>query len=169
VEQERQPTRNASVWREITTPGYLERARARAQKRTSPWNLLLIPVALGGLVAIVYALVHVMWAIHTFIYPEHIGHAGEFWGRGIRPLPFASSFLFLMPLILAALPLSLMIANCIVWCIPPARRAFQREGREEEWWSFPVAMRQLWQISQLLVPIGLLLSLVGAATLRHLR
>jgi len=45
-----------------------------------------------------------MWAVHVFLYPAHNGHLGEFWGRGIGFLSFVSSFLLLMPLVLAAIP-----------------------------------------------------------------
>lgn len=33
---------------ELRTPGYVERAQQRVQRRKSPWNLLLIPFGIGG-------------------------------------------------------------------------------------------------------------------------
>ncbi len=110
-----------------------------------------------------------MWFVHTVFYPEHAGHLGEFWGKGIGFFCFLSSFLLLIPLLFAAIPLSLSIANCIVWCVPPARRAFEREGKADEWMSFSVAMYRLWRLSLWIVPICLMLSFIGAATLAHLR
>jgi hypothetical protein len=110
-----------------------------------------------------------MWKVHTILYPAHVGHLGEFWGNGLSTGAFISSFLLVIPLLFAAIPLCLMVANCVGWCILPARRAFDREAQAAPWLSFRVAMSQLWLISLYVVPICLLLSLVGAATLKSLR
>lgn len=164
-----QQTGNGSIWKEVSSAGYLDRVRARASKRTSPWNLLLIPLFLAGFFLIPYVLFRCMWAVHIFLYPAHNGHLGEFWGRGIGFPSFVSSFLLLIPLVFAGVPMSMMMANCITWFIPAARGAFRREGEVEPAFSFPVAMRQLWRVSRVMVPICLLLSLVGAGTLVNLR
>jgi len=103
------------------------------------------------------------------LYPAHDGHLGEFWGRGIGFSAFVSSFLLVLPLVFAAIPMSMLMANSVTWCIPAARRAFQREGEAEPEYSFPVAMRQLWRVARALIPICLLLSLLGAATLTNLK
>ncbi|HSR10722.1 MAG TPA: hypothetical protein VLS90_04710, partial [Thermodesulfobacteriota bacterium] len=88
---------------------------------------------------------------------------------GIGFQPFISSFLLLIPIILASIPLGLVVANCIAWCIPPARRVFDREAEGIEWAAFGDAMGGLAKMSLILVPICLLLSFVGAATLRSLK
>lgn len=103
------------------------------------------------------------------LYPAHDGHLGEFWRRGIGFPAFVSSFLLVLPLVFAGIPISMLMANSITWCIPVARRAFQREGEAETAYSFPVAMRQLWRLSRAMIPICLLLSLLGAATLTNLK
>jgi len=169
VDQEPKANSAGSIWKEVTTQGYLERARARAQKRKSPWNLLLIPFFLAGIPSITYALFRIMWIVHTTFYPQHAGQLREFWGSQIGFFAFVSSFLMLVPLLFAAIPLTLMIANSIFWLVRPARRAFEREAGDDESMSFSGAMSQLWAISKWIVPICLLLSLVGAVTLRHLR
>lgn len=166
---QRPQTGNNSIWKDVSTPGYLDRVRVRAQKRTSPWNLLLIPLCFGGFFLIPYALFRCMWAVHIWLYPAHDGHLGEFWGKGIGFLSFVSSLLLLLPLVLAGIPISMLMANSITWCIPAARRAFLREGEAEIAFSFPVAMRQLWRVSRWMLPICLFLSLMGAVTLTKLR
>jgi len=160
---------NDSIWTEVSTPGYLDRVRGRTSKRTSPWNLLLIPLSFCGFFMIPYLLFRCMWAVHILLYPAHGGHLSEFWGRGIGFSAFVSSFLLLLPLVFAGIPISMLMANCVTWCIPAARRAFQREGEVEIAYSFPVAMRQLWRVSRAMIPICLLLSLLGAATLTNLK
>ena len=160
---------NKSIWKEFTPPGYLGRARARSQLRTSPWNVPLIPLVFGGLGFIGYALFKMMWFVHTYFYPAHAGRLGEFWGADISGRSFISSFLLAVPLFFAALPLSLMLANCAMWCVPAAREAFMREGQADPWLLFPVAMRQLALISLFVVPVCLLLSLLGAVTLKSLK
>jgi hypothetical protein len=72
-----------SIKREVSATGYLRRAQQRATRRKSLWNLILIPLFLGGAGLITYALFQIMWRIHIIIYPAHIGKLGEFWGEGI--------------------------------------------------------------------------------------
>ena len=163
-----QPTlRNIS--KEIRTRGYFARARQRAQRRKSPWNLILIPLDLIGIGGFTYILFQIMWRVNTAIYPDHAGRLGEFWGKGIGFNAFVSSFLLLMPLFFAAIPLGLLFANSIAWIIPPARRVFDGEAEGVKWASFPEAMGGVWNVAMVLVPICLLLSLIGALTLKSLK
>ena len=53
--------------------GAIVRARGRARRRKSPWNLLLMLLSVGSLVAITYTAFMLMWQIHVVIYPEHAG------------------------------------------------------------------------------------------------
>ena len=50
-------------------------ARQRAKRRKSPWNLILIPLVIGGIGSVWYGLFQLMWKIHINIYPEHIQEA----------------------------------------------------------------------------------------------
>src|SRR5262249_8644481 len=84
--------------------GYVKRARVRAQRRKSAWNLVLIPLVVGGVGGTMYVLFRTMWYIHTVIYPAHVGRLAEFWGKNMSFASFVSSFLLLMPLFFAALP-----------------------------------------------------------------
>lgn len=161
--------RRKSLRNELLTPGYIARAHERAQRRKSAWNIILIPLVLCGWGSITYGLFRVMWHVHTLLYPAHAGRLPEFWGRNISGPSFISSFMLLIPLLFAAIPLGMMAANFVAWWIPPARRAFEREAQGVEWASFPEAMSSLCRFSLVLVPLGLLLSFVGAATLKNLR
>jgi hypothetical protein len=154
---------------EVFSEGYSERAQERARARRSPWHLILIPLFFGIAAAITYVLFQIMWRIHVAIYPEHVDRLTEFWGKGISFSAFVSSFLLVVPLFLAALPISMMIANAVIWLIPPARRALNKKAEGVKWASFAEAMRGLWIVSGVVVPSCLLLSFIGAATLASLR
>jgi hypothetical protein len=128
-----------------------------------------VPLVLAGIPSITYALFQIMWTVHTTFYPQHAGHLGEFWGRRLGFSAFVPSFLLVVPLFFAAIPVTMMIANCLAWLVTPARRAFEREGEADAALSFSGAMSGLWGVSKWMVPICLILSLLGAATLAHLR
>lgn len=158
-----------NILKELRTPGYLGRAQQRAQRRKSPWNLILIPLGFGWIAGSAYVLFQLMWRVHTAIYPEHTGRFSEFWGRGISFTSFVSSFLLMMPLLVAAVPLGLLFSNCIAWCVIPARKAFAKEAEGVKGASFREAMQGLWVFAKILVPICLLLSFAGAVTLKNLK
>jgi hypothetical protein len=154
--------------KEVTSHGYFGRARQRAQRRKSVWNLLLIPLVFGFVVATTYVLFRVMWEVHTAIYPSHVGRLAEFWGKNISLGSFVSSLLLLLPLFFASLPIGMILANLIAWLIPSARRIFDREAEGVAGASFTEAISGLWKVALVLVPICLVLSSIGAATLRDL-
>jgi len=110
-----------------------------------------------------------MWSVHTKIYPEHAGRFSEFWGKDISFTSFVSSFLLMMPLLVAAIPMGLLFSNCIAWCIFPARKVFAKEAGGVKGASFREAMHGLWIFAKILVPICLLLSFAGAVTLKNLK
>ena len=164
-----EPPNLRNIAKEISSEGYFERARQRAKRRKSPWNLVLLPLGLCSMAFICYALFQVMWHVHTLFYPEHSGRLREFWVRGISGRAFVSSFMLLMPLLIAAIPLGMIFANAVAWCIPPARRAFAQEANGVKWASFPEAMGGLTKIAFVIVPICIALSFIGAFTLVNLK
>lgn len=155
--------------KEVFSEGYFKRAQLRARRRRSPWNLILIPLVLGGVAGTSYVLFRTMWYVHTAIYPTHAGRLAEFWGKNISFGSFVSSFLLSVPLFFAALPLGMIVANLVAWLIPPARRTFAREAEGVVGASFAEATSDLWKLASILVPVCLVLSCIGAATLRDLR
>ena len=109
-----------------------------------------------------------MWEVHTAIYPSHVGRLSEFWGKNISLGSFVSSFLLLVPLFFASLPIGMILANLIAWLIPAACRTFDREAEGVTGASFTEAVSGLWKAALILVPICLVLSIIGAATLSDL-
>jgi hypothetical protein len=158
-----------NIAREVNANGYFDRAYRRARRRKSLWNIVFVPLVLAGILATSYTLFHIMWGLHTVIYPGHVGKLGEFWGRGTGLPSFVASFLLLIPLLILSLPVSMLLANSVLWLIPSARRALDQEAEGIKWASFDEAMGGLWRVCKIMVPICLLLSLIGAATLSALR
>src|SRR5258708_38681130 len=95
-------------------------ARVRAQRRKSPWNLILIPLVLSGWLGAWYGLCWVAWAFHQWLYPQHLFR--DFWQANISFSSFVPSFLMLFAPVPGAVCLGMAAANCIAWLIPPARR-----------------------------------------------
>lgn len=154
---------------EVFTEGYWGRARQRAQRRRSWWNLVLIPLVIGGVALTFYALFQLMWQVHVMIYPEHAGQLGDFWRKYVSFRSFISSFLLAVPLGIVALPLGMIAANIVAWSIPPARRAFAREAEGVAGAPLRQSLGELGKLALFLLPLCLTLSLIGAATLGNLR
>jgi len=162
----RQPDMDKNPVKEVTKPGYYGRARQRAQRRKSPWNILLLPLVGGGVWLCASILWVVMWRVHVAIYPDHAGVTFKELVGGRTTFGF---FLFFFPLLFASMPLGYMLANCIAWCIGPARKAFDSEARGFPGTSFRASQRGLWMIGKYVIPLCLLLSLIGALTMRTLK
>jgi hypothetical protein len=134
---------------EVSGKGYFGRAQQRAARRKSPWNLLDLLFGLPCMGAAWWAFVHGIWAVRNLVMPQHavsfstVLHARA---TGLVPIIF-----FVAPLF-AAIPVGLFLSNCIVWCIPPYRRASQREAEGVWHASFADAQKDL---SLLAVCIGL--------------
>jgi hypothetical protein len=144
--------------------------RERVSRRKSLWHLPKILLTFLLLGILWFALFQAMWDVHVFFYPQHNGHLHQFWNEGIGFRAFASSFILLMPLLFPSIGLSMLITNLILWCIPPARRTFEREAGKIKQMSFRGANKGLVRITfRYLLPIGLGLSLVGALTLSSLK
>ena len=86
--------------------------RKRRAGRRSAWNLLCVLVGVGLMCVLWFGLFHGMWRLHVHFFPEHRPYERQFWGSGISPGAFASSFLMLMPLALPATVLGFLAANC---------------------------------------------------------
>jgi hypothetical protein len=110
-----------------------------------------------------------MWRLHVHFFPEHRPYERQFWGSGISPGAFASSFLMLMPLALPATVLGFLAANCLVWLIPPARRSMQGEAAGDKEMTFSGSNSGLIKWGTIPSIICVILSIIGAVTLRSLR
>ncbi len=134
---------------EVSRKGYLGRAQQRAARRKSPWNLLDLLFGIACMGVAWWAFVHGVWAVRNVVLPQHaVSFPTALHSRatGLAPIVF-----FVAPLV-AAIPVGLFLSNCIVWCIPPYRRASQREAQGVWHASFVDAQKDL---SLLALCIGL--------------
>jgi hypothetical protein len=76
------------------------------------------------------------------------------------------SILFFVAPFFAAIPLGFLAGNLAAWCLPPARRAFEREARGVARASFARAQKDILKVSLVLVPIGMGAGLLGAVLIR---
>ena len=130
---------------------YIEEAHARAQRRKSPWNLLLIPTFATACGFLWWSFARLVERLHQSIYPsESITHAT---GAGAIVASVAPFF--------AAIPLAFIVANAMIWLVPPARRALNHEAQGHPGTTFRQSQQQLLAISKLLVPIALTIAAVG--------
>ena len=142
-------------------------AQQRARRRRSPWNLILIPLALVGWLGTWYGLFRIVWVFHVTLYPQH--RIQEFWQEGISLSSFLPSFLMVFALMPGAVCLGLVLANCAAWLVIPARRAFDREAVGHPGTRFGEATSTLLKFAALTLPAGLAVALLSAWALPSLR
>ncbi len=131
---------------------YLAEAQKRAQRRRSAWNLLLIPAVLLPLGLLVSGLVLVLQFLHQARYSAQALASAS----GFGPI-FTT-----IGALLAAIPLSLLIGNRLVWLIIPTRRVLEHEARAVPKTDFVSAQRQLIRFGRIAVPVSLGLAVLGA-------
>src|ERR1043166_8369997 len=90
-------------------------AQQRAQRRKSPWNLILLPLGFVATGATWYGLFRVVWAFHLQFYPQH--ELRDFWAKGISFSSFVPSFLMVFALVPGAVCAGLAITNCLAWLV----------------------------------------------------
>ncbi len=146
---------------------YYSAARLRARWRRSPWNLILIPLSLAGWLGSWYGLFRPVWAFNVWLYPDHL--FSNFWKEGISFSSFALSFLMFFGPAPGALCLGLVIANCVSWLLPPARRVFDAEAAGYPGTSFGESNKALLGLALRLVPTGFVVALIAAGFLKSLK
>lgn len=145
------------------------KAMSRSRQRNGFLSFLKVILMLGFAQVIFMGLFNCMWLVHVYFYPAHEGKFYEFWREGISPLSFISSFLMVMPLIFAAIPLGMILANCVLFSIPFVRRLIEQETETVKGKNFGESMSDIFIICVFFVPVCLVLSLIGAVTLSDLR
>ena len=163
----REPGSLGSAIDELKAGTFTANARLRAQRRRSPWNLILIPLGFGYIIGVNYLLFRIVWAFHTLFYPSHELHA--FWQSGITLASFIPSFLMVFALTPGSIGAGLMIGNLLAWTVAPARRTFNAEARGYPGTDFRSAMRGLWSFVCVTLPAGMILALVSAYFLKSLK
>ena len=67
-----------------------------------------------------------------------------------------------LSLVLATIPVSLLMTNCLVWLVGPARRALEAEAKPYPGASFSASQRALLGLAGWWVPATLTLAVLGA-------
>ena len=131
---------------------YVRSAKARAKRRRSGWNLLLIPAVIAPLAALWVLGFEASNQIHGAIHP---GEDLKSNASGIGPIVTTLALVF------GALPLSFLIGNLFVRLIPSARRALDREAQGQPQSSFMEAQRALVKICGFVVPAAIAAWAIG--------
>jgi hypothetical protein len=121
---------------------YFEGARHRAQRRKSPWNLILIPFAIAGM-----ALCWWLLALPIFHFRQSGMSDSIFLSGGTR----AGLILFYVGLGFCSIGPGFLIANAMTWFIPPARKIFDREAIGHKGTDFKSACRGLIKFSMIIL------------------
>jgi hypothetical protein len=148
---------------EVHRKGYFGRLFARAARRKSRWNLLLIPIALCSIVFVAWLSLRLVWVLRNFIVSDRAVPFSTLirqQSSGLAPL------LFFIPPLFASIPIGLFVTNAIVWCIAPARRALDREATGVWHASFTDAQKDLGLMTLCISCPALAISLIGALLLR---
>jgi hypothetical protein len=132
---------------------YFDEARARAERRKSPWNLLLIPAVVGPWVVVSALSAFELGKLHAFLHP---GPALAILPRGLSGILIAVA-----PLFAWAAP-SMIAGNFLVAAVTPARRTLEDESTSIPDGDLSSSNKGLLKASLLLAPAALLLALLGA-------
>lgn len=131
---------------------------ANAARRRSAWNWLLpalfLPLWLGFLGLCVEAASQ----LHVLMHPGAAGHMAAFWRGGLD----GPRLLILIPLLIATLAPALMLANFLIYRIPPARRALQQEGRGHAGADYDSSQRTLFRFGVIIAALAAIPVAIGA-------
>jgi hypothetical protein len=134
---------------------YFEEAQARAKRVKSLWNLLFIPLTAGGIALVCWILLAAILFLISFFEPNH---------RSLESYADENARSFIViPLVFAAMPLGMMIANTVIWLISPLRRIEENEARGRSNTNFVNSMRGLRNFAAFSVPFGIAISILVAA------
>lgn len=108
-------------------------------RRKTLWSLLPPAVLLPLWFALGYAGFELVWRLHLAWHPQDLGHSLDYWRRGMD----AARFLMLVPPMVAALPVSMLAANFLVYAIPAARRALAHGAHDAAAAHYAASQRAL--------------------------
>jgi hypothetical protein len=137
----------------MTKPSYFQRAIQRAQCRKSRWNLLLLVIQWPVTLVVWWLLFRLMLLVQSLIAPQ------KHFNQNMTNL---GEILMIIPLFIPAIGIGMMAANLLVWLIPPARAALNKEAAGHAGTDLRSSMKQLGLATVMLAAIALPLSLLGA-------
>jgi hypothetical protein len=132
--------------------GYFEEARARARRRKSPLNLLLIPASCLPIVLVWAAVVLLAEQAHAHFYPEESLRNGS--GPWIVVAVVAPLF--------AALPLGMLIGNFLVHQLAHVRAVLDREASPDPALSYGESQAALRKVVSVIAIASLAATTFGA-------
>jgi hypothetical protein len=130
---------------------YLEEARARAKRRKSRWNLLLIPAGFLPVVFVWATAVLLAEQAHMHFYP------GESFRSGGGPWVVVAA---VAPLF-AAIPIGLLVGNFFVRQVAPARAALDHEASSDPTLSYGGSQAALRKAAALAAVASLVATTLG--------
>jgi len=132
--------------------GYITEARVRAGRRRSGWNLLLIPCYIVPWFLLVFGSLVVLGRLSAVLHDRNdVGVLPDTVG-GIL-IAVGALFIWLGP--------SMILANQLVSCVRPARRALDLEAATVPGTDRASANGRLLKMTLLVTPMGLVVALVG--------
>jgi hypothetical protein len=143
-------------------PGWRERGEIR---RRNPWNAVAMLLSWGFGAGICYCALKLVWKLHLYFHPAHAGHWRDIPKTHQHLLP---ALAMTLPIGLASLVLGMIAANLVLWCVPPARRSFEREARVDPELGFVRAMAGLLWFGLFICIFAALAALYGAWSLTDL-
>ena len=136
---------------------WISGARSRAQRRRSPWNLLLalVTVAMIGLV---------WYGACKFILYLPYNSGVPF--REIAKGHDLQMIFVTIPLFFPSIAWGMIFANTIMWMLPAARRTFETEAQGHKGCSFSEAMSGLLKFALIATVIAVPIALIASYKIR---
>ena len=136
-----QRSRIANIGSEVTTKGYFGRAQQRAVRRKSPWYLLDLPVGFFCMALAGWAILRGVWALRNLLMPQHARSLSAVFHSQVHQI---AHIVFFVASLFTCVPIGMLMSNFILRCIPPYRRASDREAKGGVWHaSFQDAQKDL--------------------------
>jgi len=159
---QKDPQENDQIRRffsEIISGTWKRNAQGRSRRRKSAWNLLLLLLGLLLYVCFASLFITLIQLAHTTIYPEAVLSLRGFL---LQTVNIASLLMLLPPLIASVFP-AFLVANYVVYLIPPARRAMQTEDADFPGTDYNSSQAALAKMGLPVTIAALVLALIGAA------
>ena len=144
--------------------------RRRRKIRKSPWHFIKLILYAGVLITLLlWVLLPLVWELHTYFHPDHAGQQLKFWNRTTDSISERiAAFLMLVPTFVLAVLSAMLLSNLILYCIPPARRAFEQESEMDNELRFKKSMNGLLKILFWVLVPAIPLIIYGAASVSEL-